>query len=105
MADEQEGKKRLTKQERENIEKVKQYQERILKVTEDRLKTELKLNKLNKETDIINKKSEKFIRDSYVLQSKINCFILDINLFISDIFRDNNIVNEFCVNRKCLRKK
>ena len=72
MADEQEGKKRLTKQERENIEKVKQYQERILKVTEDRLKTELKLNKLNKETDIINKKSEKFIRDSYVLQSKIN---------------------------------
>lgn len=72
MADEQEGKKRLTKQERENIEKVKQYQERILKVTEDRLKTELKLNKLNKETDTINKKSEKFIRDSYVLQSKIN---------------------------------
>ena len=51
MADEQEGKKRLTKQERENIEKVKQYQERILKVTEDRLKTELKLNKLNKEVD------------------------------------------------------
>jgi hypothetical protein len=68
----QEQKKRLTKKDRENIEKINQYQSQIKKTIEERLKTELKLNKLSKENTTANKSTDKFIKDSYVLQSKIN---------------------------------
>lgn len=68
----QQQKKRLTKKDRENIEKINQYQSQIKKTIEERLKTELKLNKLSKENTTANKSNDKFIKDSYVLQSKIN---------------------------------
>lgn len=71
-SEEQQQKKRLTKKDRENIEKINQYQSQIKKTIEERLKTELKLNKLSKENTTANKSNDKFIKDSYVLQSKIN---------------------------------